>query len=291
MMIKDNDSLCPVQQIRTFRITRPVCIHHDQCRVGINLIQCQLARDKHVVRIAILRCKTFLQRTQCRIDLINYNLCLFAQLTGRTVNTDSSTKRINVCYLMSHDKEFVTGDHNFAQRQCFHSGLYTGRFVYLTVASAKIRYFISGLYDHLISAASQCQVNGHTGILVILRIIISHITDSHTESDRHLISNLDTFDILQKAEFFLFHFFQIFMLEHDKVLVVLSLFYQTVDGCKKFGHLTVYQCDQQRFLYLFHGIQDFVIIINIYQRRYHLHFLVFNAVPGQLRLIKEIDDL
>ena len=81
------------------------------------------------------------------------------------------------------------------------------------------------------------------------------------------------------------------MLEHDKVLVVLSLFYQTVDGCKKFGHLTVYQCDQQRFLYLFHGIQDFVIIINIYQRRYHLHFLVFNAVPGQLRLIKEIDDL
>ena len=79
--------------------------------------------------------------------------------------------------------------------------------------------------------------------------------------------------------------------EHDKVLVVLSLFYQTVDGCKKFGHLTVYQCDQQRFLYLFHGIQDFVIIINIYQRRYHLHFLVFNAVPGQLRLIKEIDDL
>ena len=96
---------------------------------------------------------------------------------------------------MSHDKELIPADHDLTQRQRLYTRFDTGSLIHLTVISAKIRNLVSGLYNDLISTTAKSQIDGHTGMFIVFRVIISHISDTHTEGDRHLISDFDTFDI------------------------------------------------------------------------------------------------
>ena len=81
------------------------------------------------------------------------------------------------------------------------------------------------------------------------------------------------------------------MLEYDKIFILLGLFHQTADGCKKFIHFTVDQCYQKRLFYFLDRIQNLIIVVDIDKGRNHLHFLIFNAVLCQQCLIKQIDHL
>ena len=228
MVVKNDNRLCLIQQLRALGVARSAGIHHNDCRMIIICFKRLLAADEQIIRIPFLRGKVFFYRTQGCRHFIQHDLHFFSKLTTGTVNADGRAKSIYVTDGMPHDKKFIPAHHDLSQSQCFYPCFYPCVLATLTAVTAEIKYIIPCLSYDLIAATTQSQVNGCTGILIILHIFFTSASDTNTQCDSDLVSRLDIFYIFQNAVFIVFQFFQIPLFEYDKIFVFLCLFDQRI---------------------------------------------------------------
>ena len=110
------------------------------------------------------------------------------------------------------------------------------------------------LYDYLITASSEGQVYGISGIHVVFIIFITLYTDSDTECDRHLIADLYGLDLVEHLELVLLHAVKILVLEHHEVFVVFYLSDKSVVLGKVLVYTPVDKRNEQRPLYILYAI-------------------------------------
>src|SRR5699024_3469722 len=120
------------------------------------------------------------------------------------VNTNAGTYGIHIRDLMSHNHYLILAHHKFSEGMGFYTGLYTGALAHLLRFTTEISHLIPVLDHHLVTAAPQSQVNGNTGIFVILGVTGGVNANTDADGHRHVISYIDSLYILQDIKpFFL----------------------------------------------------------------------------------------
>ena len=126
------------------------------------------------------------------------------------------------------------------QRMCLDSRLHAVVALHLLVGLAAVISHILVVADnHLVAAASECKINRHSGVLVILGVGIAADADTDAERHCHLIADFYRLDVLNDAETILPELSEILILKDNKILVILDLSDERINLCKVFVHLPV----------------------------------------------------
>ena len=127
-------------------------------------------------------------------------MCRFIQSFRSTIYTDCRTKRIHITDLMSHDHNLIFSHNDLLQSMGLNTRFNTRPFLNLFCLTAIIRNLITGLYDSLITAASQSKVNRILGPRI--RLSIGNSIHSHTDAqcNRHFITNVDLTHLIQNGK-------------------------------------------------------------------------------------------
>ena len=123
----------------------------------------------------------------------------------------------------------------------FYSCLDTGILLYLLALAAVVGNALRRLDDRLVTAASQRQINGGTGKLVVLRIGQSIQTDTDTDGHRHLVADVHRLDLFQQIKTVLLQLCHCFFPHDYQILVLLQLLADTIQCRNVFIYLTVDQ--------------------------------------------------
>ena len=87
-------------------------------------------------------------------------MTFFVKLSDCAVDSDGSSKGIDIGIFMSHDKDPFMGLYDLPESMSFYSCLHTGGFFKLKAFASEISGLVRIPDDDLVSAASQCQVDG-----------------------------------------------------------------------------------------------------------------------------------
>ena len=287
-MVKYNDRIRMCQKLRTLRITRPVRIHNHDQRIAADHLKRLITVDKHIFRIAFLRRKAFHQRTDRAGRLIDHDLRFLSKHSRRTENSNSGTERIDICKRMSHNNNILAALNDLMQCMCLNSRLNSGITFHLFGFTTKVCDIFAIFDNDLITASSKCKIDRSTRLLVTLIIRRSLNTDSDTQRDRHLISDLHRLDILKDTETIVHHRLQIFIFKYNKILILLNLADQSIHLREVLVYLTIHQSNQKRSLNIFDTVKRLIVIVNIDQPRNLLLLSVLLLITVQFRLIKQI---
>ena len=170
VVIQHHNSLGHIKQFFTFCIAWLVGINNNYHCIIIYKFHCLIMVYEHrrfIIRIVHISCH---QRTNGSRWIIYHNMDRLTKSLTCTINTNSSSQRIHICDLVSHDYHTFFGTHEFFQRLCLHPGFYSGGFFHLLCFAAKIGDTVTVLNYHLVTATSQCHLNGNPGIFIILKI-------------------------------------------------------------------------------------------------------------------------
>ena len=277
-MIQHNNCLCHVQKLLAFRIAWSVSINYNHHCIVIYHIFSLLAVHKHrwlVVWIIHISCD---QRSDRFCRIIHYNTDRFSKCFTCTENTDCCSQRIHICDFMSHDNDSVFRTHKLFQCLRFYPGFYAGILLHLLSLSAVIGNIISILNNNLITATSKCHLYSNTWILIILNISGSIQSHTNTQSDRHLISDINCFNLVQNMKSLFFQSLKRTLAHDQEIFVLLKFLYKTIEIGKIFRNLPVNQSNQKWTSHILYTLKCFLIVIQISQRYNKLIvFILFNV--------------
>ena len=75
----------------------------------------------------------------------------------------------------------------------FDAGFHTSIFFLLDAFSSVVEDVVLGFYNDLVAAAGKSQINGAAGVFLAFAECVSLNTDSHTDSDRFFLCDIDVF--------------------------------------------------------------------------------------------------
>ena len=135
-------------------------------------------------------------------------MCRLSKNSCCTIDSDCSSKGIDIGYTVSHDQDTFPALDQLPERFCLYSGFYSGVLLYLlgfsTIVGAVELKAVVCLYSRLIAASSECKVDRRSCILRILVIGSRVVSDSDTERYRHFVSYFDRLNIFDQAELIFF---------------------------------------------------------------------------------------
>ena len=287
-MVKYHDGLTHVQQILTLCIAGLIGIHHYHYGIIIHNISGLVTVDKHILIIIRIIFKCLYNWSHRHSGIIHHNVRLLIQRFRCTINTNAGADRIHIRDLMTHNHDFVLAHHKLSEGMGFYTGFYTGALAHLLGFTAEISHLVTVFDHYLITAPAQSQINGNTGILIILGIAGGINPDANTDGHCHIISDIDRLYILQDIKPLLLQFLQR-ALAHDKnKFIFLQLLDQTVYLTEILIQLSLYQSHQKRPSYFFYAVQGLLIVVQIQQSRYQLLIFFLTDIPVQFRLVKKI---
>ena len=288
MVVQYYDGFAEAKQIRALRDGGFIDIHHHQNRIAARHINGLLAGNDHILVIFRVVLKQFYQRLYRSSSLIQYNVSLSAEGLGDPVNTHRRTEAVHIRHPVSHDNDTILAGDDFPQGMSFYSCLDTGILLYLLALAAVVGNALRRLDDRLVTAASQRQINGGTGKLVVLRICQSIQTDTDTDGHRHLVADVHRLDLFQQIKTVLLQLCHCFFPHDYQILVLLQLLADTIQCRNVFIYLTVDQSNQQGSADFLDALQGFLVVVQIdhaYGQALVIHFLQCDM---QCRLIEEI---
>ena len=131
-------------------------------------------------------------------------MCRLSKNSCCTIDSDCSSKGIDIGYTVSHDQDTFPALDQLPERFCLYSGFYSGVLLYLLGFSTIVGDLVTLFDDHLIAASSECKVDRRSCILRILVIGSRVVSDSDTERYRHFVSYFDRLNIFDQAELIFF---------------------------------------------------------------------------------------
>ena len=287
-MVKYHNGLTHVEQILTFCITGLISIHYYHNCIIVYNISGLVTVDKHIFIIIRIVLESLDDRSYRHGRIIHYNVSFLIQGFGRPVNTDAGTDRIHIRDLMPHNHNLIFAHHKLSESMGFYTGFYTGTLAHLLGLPAKVGHLVTVFDHYLVAAPAKSQVNGNTGILIILGIAWGIDTDTNTDGHCHIVTDINRLYILQDIEPFFLQFLQR-TLAHDKnKFIFLQLLDQTVYLTEILIQLSLYQSHQKRPSYFFYAVQGLLIVVQIQQSRYQLLIFFLTDIPVQFRLVKKI---
>ena len=169
----------------------------------------------------------------------------FIQRFRSPVNTDPCSDGIHIRDLVSHNHNLILAHHKFTESVGFYPGFYPGALAHLLGFAAKVCHLIP-IFDHyLIASTAKSQVDGNAGILIILGIGRRINADTDADGNCHIISNVDSFHILQNIKPVFLQFFQRPLAHYQNKLIFFQLFDQTVHFSEIFIQLSLDQSYQK----------------------------------------------
>ena len=142
---------------------------------------------------------------------------------------------------MSHDKYLVIDCNILSQCFCFNTGFDT-RVLCSHLTLAAIICNTMAVFDNsLIAASGKSQINGNTGIIITLGIITRTESQTNTQCQWNLITDIDCFYILEKREFVILQSLELLLLQSNKIFVRLGFLYDSVCFCNILVDLAIHQ--------------------------------------------------
>ena len=179
-MIQNNDRPGHVEKFLTFCIAWFIGIYNDYYRIIIYKLHRLVSIDEHgrlIVRVVHISCH---QRTDGCRRVIHYDMDRFAKCLTCTVDTDGSSKCIDICDLVSHDHNALLGAHKLLEGLRLDTRLDTGGLLHLLCLAAIVSDLVAILDHDLIAASSKCHLDRDTGIFIILKISSGIQSDTDT---------------------------------------------------------------------------------------------------------------
>ena len=200
VMVKDYHCGRHGQDILAFCIAGTIGIHHDHCRIAVHdLTRLSAANDEPCLR-AVHFIELVQHGTHRRGHVVYHNICLLVQRLRRPVDPHRRSEGICIRKPVSHNDHLVLGLYDLPKRLGLDSCLDSGVLLHLLRLSAVIGDLLLRLHHRLVSAPCQGQIHGAAGIFHTVHVRAAAGTDADTQSDGHLITDIDRLDVLQKIK-------------------------------------------------------------------------------------------
>ena len=103
VMVNDSNLAESGQQLRRIDKVRPVGVYDNHQAVAVNQLRSLFRLDKHAVIVAA-RLYALQQRLGKRLRAVQNHVHLLSSAARRANDTDSSTQRVNIRVMVSHDE-------------------------------------------------------------------------------------------------------------------------------------------------------------------------------------------
>ena len=157
VVVKQHDFFRRRQHLRTLHHTAPVGIHHNGKRFFLH--QLHSVRVLHQPRF-IMPClrHIFIQPFYPNADFIHNNPAFFAHCLSNGADAHAGAEAVQVRMAVSHHEDVGRFTHQLPKRISLYTCADTGVPPHLPCFSAVEQIFFAFFNQHLVAAASQCQI-------------------------------------------------------------------------------------------------------------------------------------
>ena len=290
MVVEYDNAAAIFQKIRAFCNARLIDIHNNKNGIVIRHFDRLGIGDDRFFFMIQPALKGVYPRFDRIIGRVQDNMGISAKRLGDPVNTDRCTEAVHVGIGVSHDKHLVLGGNDFLEGKCFDSCLHSCIFLHLLALTAEVGNTFRRFDDDLIAATAECQINGSSCKFIILSIGKSVRTDSHTECDRHIVTDVDRLDIFQQVKAVFLQPFQRLFANDDEKFIFFHLLHNTVIGCKIFIEFSLDQRRQKGTSDFLDALEGFLVIVYIQKSDTEGLVIVLAQRDLQRSLIKQIQN-